>query len=201
MAEAFINLTEGSGKKAHAWDRTIGANTVLDEFTLPGEYPLATYAIVASGLAWTTTQRDMLQVMAGSSLNVRIRRITITQIAGISAVGLREIVVYRLTSAGTGGTSITARPLDSADAAAGCTAMSKPTSNGTQGVEVLRRGAWWGTSATPSNPTLLTWEPPPGSKPLIIPAGTANGIALTNPVSDGSLQVTIMVEVVETSFV
>ena len=36
MSEAFINVTEGSGKKAHTNQRTIGANDVQDEYVVTG---------------------------------------------------------------------------------------------------------------------------------------------------------------------
>ena len=74
MAESFINQTEGSGKKSHTWDRTIGANTIQDEFVLPGEFPYTSYTIFANGVSIATANDHCLQIMAGASLPVRVRR-------------------------------------------------------------------------------------------------------------------------------
>ena len=67
MAEAFVNVTEGSGKKLHANDRSIGANTVLDEVMLLGENYLPSYLGVtsAASVSTATANSHLLQIMAG----------------------------------------------------------------------------------------------------------------------------------------
>jgi len=200
MAETFINLTEGSGKKAHAWDRTIGANTVLDEFVLPGEYPLATYTVIATAISIATVNDHVVQIMAGASLNVRIRRIKIHQRGLTSGVTMGAFDLYRLTTAGTGGSSITPAKRNNADSAAGATAMSLPSSKGTEGVQVDRLDlAIIQTAPITTGPVL--WEQHPSTEPLIIPAGTSNGLAIKSVVAAATATVDVVVEIVETSFV
>lgn len=203
MAEAFINLTEGSGKKAHAWDRTIGANTVLDEFTLPGEYPLASYTVYFSNISIATANDHVLQIMAGSSLNVRIRRIWYEQNGNATTAARDEITLLRLTTAGTGGTTVTPAKLDNGDSAAGATAMTLPTAKGTEGtilrgsVLIMRQAI--ATTGTQPEEGIL-WEQHPGMKPWIIPAGTSNGIAIKHVTAIAGANVNGFVDFVETSF-
>ena len=78
MAESIVQVTEGSGKKLHTFNRTIGANSVEDEVVLLGENYLASYMIVAAASA-ATANSHVLQIMAGASLKVRVRRIEVQQ--------------------------------------------------------------------------------------------------------------------------
>jgi len=199
MAETFVNVTEGSGKKLHAWDRTIGANTVLDEFTIPGEYPLATYTVQAQAVSGATAASHLMQLMAGASLNVRIRRIYLHGIAATAGTVRFEIV--RLTTAGTGGTAVTARPYDSADSAAGAAGMTLPTVKGTEAAFTLWPITVGEAAAAPQTEANASgWQQVGNGKPIIIPAGTANGIALK---CSGLAATTfdVVIEFVETSFV
>lgn len=205
MAEAFVNVTEGSGKKLHAWDRVIGANTVLDEFTLPGEYPLATYLISASGISAATLNDHVLQIMAGASLNVRIRRIWAWQAALAGAAGTVALQVLRLTTAGTGGTAITPARADNGDAAAGANAMTLPTAKGTESTVLVPNRRAGVVAAQPTNPNavpMVVYEENPlqRAKPIVIPAGTANGIAVKATGNVAGLTLDLWAEIVETSF-
>jgi hypothetical protein len=202
VAEAFVNMTEGSGKKAHAWDRTIGANTVLDEFMLPGEYPLASYTLRFSQISGATSADHLLQIMAGASLNVRVRRVVVKQHAAPAAVSANELQIVRLTTAGTGGTAVTPGKLDTADAASGTTGMTLPTAKGTESTILYTESIWLGTAAIPvRDPFRIDPYVLEGIKPILIPAGTANGIAIKITTGVASLTLSGWVEFVETSFV
>jgi hypothetical protein len=203
MTETFVNVTEGSGKKLHHDLKTIGANDVLDEYVLPGEYALASYFVSPLAAVSVATANDhALQIMAGSSLKVRIRRIRWEQNGNATTGAIGNVELFRLTSAGTGGTAVTPRPFDTSDAAAGCTAMTLPTAKGTEGVLLARIAFAYrqtvATSGAQTNP-VWEWTQLPGTKPLIIPAGTTNGIALKVSGNTGAT-VIINVELVETSF-
>lgn len=204
MAESLVQVTEGVGKKLHTWSRTVGANTVEDEFMLPGEYPLATYTIVADAVSLATAASHTLQIMAGAALNVRIRRIRFRQVANATAAVVGLIDLVRLTTAGTGGTAITPRPPDSADAAAGATAMTLPTVKGTEGVQlwgwrVMLRQAFLATAAQADEQP--DWVPAPSAKGFLIPAGAANGVAIKSTGGVAGATVSIYVDIVETAFV
>jgi hypothetical protein len=204
MSESSINVTEGSGKRLHAWDRTIGATLVQDQFMLPGEYPLASYETHAIGASTAVANDHSLQVMAGASNYVRIRRIRVEQLASATTAAICNFQILRLTTAGTGGSVMTPRPWDSGDTAATATSMQVPTAKGTEGVELLRfaiamRQAVSGT-ASPADDPVWEWAQLPGQKPLIIPAGTANGICVKNTTAVAAATVMVSVEFVETAW-
>lgn len=182
MAESLIVV---GAKNAHTFNRTIGANSVEDEVVLLGENYLASYTVgfdAASSIA--TGGKHVIQVMAGASLKVRIRRIEIWQQAIATTGGYANFRLMRLNSAGTGGSAQTPQSLDSSDSAAGATAMTLPTVNGGESTAVAILSAWayavQTIGASPAYPTpMVVWDfDRPRSKPLIIPAGTANGIAV-----------------------
>jgi len=196
LAEASVAITAGSGTNLHTNTRTISATTMHEEFTLPGEYPYATYILYAAGISAATAASHVAQIMAGSSLNVRIRRITVQQL--VAPTGAVRLEIARLTSAGTGGGAITARPLDSADSAAGATGMQLPTVKGT---EALIIGSLLPNMVSAvGTATKWEWTQRPNGKPIIIAAGTSNGIALK---SSGLATATVdwEIEFVETAYV
>lgn len=204
MAESSVNVTEGSGKRLHTYDRTISATLIQDQFMLPGEYPYASYSIVSGFTSTATTSSHLLQIMAGSSLNVRLRRLRVEQVANATGAALLSFEVMRLTTAGTGGTVITPGKYDTADAAAGATAMTLPTAKGTESTTlvwavIIMRQAILTTGTQPEE--TYEWEQHPGMKPIIIPAGTSNGLAVKigNGIAAGTVVVTA--EIVETAFV
>lgn len=205
MAESTIEVTAGSGTKIHAWSRTVGANTVLDEVTLPGEYHGATYTVSASGMSTATASSHLLQIMAGSSLNVYIRRIRIEQLANATTAALNSYLLIRLSSAGTGGTSLTPAPLDTSDSASGATAMTLPSAKGTETTEIRRetlvmRQAFLTTATQPEETITWEWLPTHGVKALRIPAGTSNGICVKNGSAVAAGTVIVYVEFVELSY-
>jgi hypothetical protein len=199
MASGIVQVTEGVGKKLDTWSRIIGGNTVEDEFVLPGEFPYASYTAVATGVSSATAASHMMQIMAGAGLNVRIRRIRVNQLAAAGGVNTIDLSIVRLTTAGTGGTVITPSKLDNGDAAAGATAMTLPTVKGTEGAILWDESMWVGTAAIPPSNGRWEWVQHPGSKPIIIPAGATNGIAIKNTAL-ATATFSITVELVETSF-
>lgn len=204
MAQSSINVTEGSGKRLNTWDRTISSVLVQDQFVLPGEYPLASYTISAAPVSNATASDHLLQIMAGSTNYVRIRRIWIEQLASATAVTLNSLLLLRLTTAGTGGTSITPSKLDLGDAAAGATAMTLPTAKGTESTEIRRTALVYRQTiaSTATQPEeSIDWKFGEGAlKPLIIPAGTSNGIVIKNGSAVASATSIIFVELVETAW-
>jgi hypothetical protein len=179
---------------------TENSQVVLDQKTIQGEQYLASYAIATASVSMSGANIHLLEIMAGASLNVRIRRIEVWEsVAGSSLIGLFSI--YRLSSAGTGGTAYTPSPLDTSDAPSGATAMTLPTVKGTEGV--LMHAA----SASTSNTSLIRmgllyevdFDRDLRVKPVIIPAGTSNGIAIKS-ITTSTTQVYVNVWFTETSF-
>ena len=202
MAEGIVQVTEGAGKKLHTWNRTIGANSIEDEFTLPGEFPYATYSVIAGQVSTATANSHLIEIMAGATLPVRIRRISVIQTAAPGAVTLSQLQLFRLTTAGTGGTVVTPQKYDNADAASGATCMTLAAVKGANGAQLWERPFMYGTAAIPPGAlSIWNWEQLPNEKPIIIPAGATNGIAIQNPVAVAVATVGITIEFVETNFV
>jgi hypothetical protein len=204
VAQSSVNVTEGSGKRLDTWDRTISAVLVQDQFMLPGEYPYASYTVVAEAVSVATANDHVLQIMAGSTNYVRIRQIKIEQSANATGAGAKSLQILRLTTAGTGGTAITPSKLDLGDAAAGATSQTLPTVKGTESTLVMStimvfRQAISATAGGQLDDD-FTWVQKPNQKPLIIPAGTSNGIAIKIINATAGASVTVNVEFVETAF-
>lgn len=203
MPESTVQVaTGGTGPKLHTWQRTVGANNVEDEFTILGEYPLATYSVAAAAVSTVTAASHLLQIMAGGSLNVYVRRIWVSQNNMATAASSMRVQLIRLTSAGTGGSATTPAPYDTSDAASGATAMTLPTVKGTEG-----------TSLRIDNFQLIQTAPVGGgpngyaldftghhAKAIRIPAGATNGIAIKNVDAIAGAGLNVVVEIVEASF-
>lgn len=198
MAEAFVNVTEGSGKKLHAFDRTIGANTVLDEVVLLGEPYLAHYTVTASNVSTATVNDHLVAIQAGANNKVRIRRIRIYQQALAGAAATLRVTVHRLTAAGSGGGAVTPAPFDTADSAAEATAATLNSVKGTEGAALFQMSMPL-AAATPI-PDGIEWLQVPGVKPIVIPAGTANGVAIKVTAAVATATVNLFVDLTESSF-
>jgi hypothetical protein len=138
--------------------------------------------------------------MAGASLNVRIRRIEVYQsTGGTSVVG--DFLIYRLSSAGTGGTVLTPSPLDPSDAGSGATVMTLPSAKGTEGVLIHSTSS--NTSSTSTIPMgkmfEIDFDRELRMKGLIIPAGASNGIAIKS-ITSSTANVFVDVWFTETAF-
>lgn len=203
-AESLVQVTEGSGKKLHTMSRTIGANTTEDEVVIFGEPGLASYTTFVNGASTAVANTHLIQIMAGASLNVRIRRIEVHQAAAATAAVLADIRVIRLTTAGTGGTSALRQPLNPSAAAAGATAQSVPTAKGTEGNHMAIARPYLiqtiGASTPFVNPVAVWDFDRLRAEPLIIAAGVANGICVSNQAAYAAATVSILVWFDESSF-
>lgn len=203
MSQSSINLTEGSGKRIHTFDQTIASTLVQDQFVIPGEYPIASYNAIAAGISIATINDHQLQIMAGSTNHVRIRRITIEQSGNATTASVLSIIVVRLTTAGTGGSSVTPARYDNGDAASGATAMTLPSSKGTESTELQRTALLMRQTVATAGAQYddkYEWVQSANVKPIIIPAGTSNGIAIKNLAAVAAATVTINVEFVEVPY-
>lgn len=208
MPESLVQVTEGSGKKLHTISRTIGANTVEDEVIIVGEPFLAAGSATNLGgttVSAATANSHLIQLMAPAGLNVYVRRIRLYQIGLATTAAIAELAVFRLTTAGTGGTALTPEPLDTTDTMT-ATAMTLPSSKGTEGARPIWHGTTQfiqtvGTGGAGPNPLLADIEfDTLKLKSLRIPAGTANGIALKNITAVAGATCIVLVEFTEANY-
>lgn len=199
MTESFVQVTEGAGKKLHTKQRSIGANTVEDEVVLLGEQYLPSYVVVASAQSVASGANPPLVLMAGTSLKLRIRRIRI-ELRAAAAAGVVDISIRRCTSAPTGGVAITPVAFDTADPAPGATAMSAPTGGAVASTQI-ERAVLHATSAAPQSARpFWEWAQLPNQKPIIVAAGTSNGLRIEISTGVASGSATVTVEFDEASF-
>lgn len=204
MSQSYVPFLDSADatRKFHTNQRSNGSDTVEQYIQLEGEPYLASYRVnTSTAVALATANSHLLQIMAGASLRVGIRRITVYQAVNASAIAINQWGVYRLTTAGTGGTSITPASLDPADAASGATAMTLPSSKGTESTLIEYRHATLHTTAATVdlNPLAIFDFTTERTKALWIAAGTSNGIALKNISSDAAGTVRIVAELVESA--
>jgi hypothetical protein len=203
MTTSAIAVTPGSGANIWTDQRTVSAVAREAQYVLLGEPALATYSVIAEEISIATAADHVLQIMAGASNYVRIHYIMVEQAANATTAAARAIELVRLTTAGTGGGAVTPRPFDTGDAAAGATAMTLPTVKGTEGVKLLRahllfRQAVAATAAQIDD--IWEWTAHPRGKPIIIPAGAANGIAIKNVTATAAATANVTVIFTETAW-
>jgi hypothetical protein len=198
--ESNIGVAEGTPtKQIHTVQRSVSAVNVEDQLVVPGEPWKTTYTIIASAISTATAASHLLQIMAGGTLYTRIEKVRIKQVANAGGVAMLALQAFRLTSAGTGGGVVTARPHDSADAAFSGAAMTLPTVKGAEGVQLdlydfpLR-------AAIAANEQEHVWTLPEDAKPWIIPAGVANGICFKAAAGVATSTISIVVTLSETSY-
>ena len=204
MAQSDIQVTAGSGTRLRTATKSISGQTRHEEYGHLGEPDEATYTASAASVSWATANDHTFQLMAGSSLNVYVRRIQVWQ-AGLATTAIIVTgTILRLTTAGTGGTARTPAPLDTTDGASGATVMTLPTAKGTEGVTLYNETVYC-LQTVPTSAYFETcifdvdYERLRG-KALRIPAGTANGIALKNLTAVAGMSVTFTVTFSEASY-
>jgi hypothetical protein len=198
----YISVTEGAGKKLAADTYQENGQVVLDQKVLIGEQYLPTYSIApnsTTGIASDVANSHIFEIMAGASLNVRIRSFRIIATTMPAAATGVIFQVLRLSTAGTGGSALTPAPYDTADTA-GATAMTLPSAKGTETTFLFAYEIGFPAALPVNNSYEWAWTPPINGKPIIIPAGTTHGICLKNLGAPVGSRVTFYVEIVETSF-
>lgn len=202
MTRTYINSAGGSDYKRWAVERTDGGDTVVAFMGVEAEPEIASYRTSSStAAAISSANSHILQVMAGASLRVGIRKVTVYQVAAANASASIQMAAYRLTTAGTGGTAVTPAPLDPADAASGAAAMILPTAKGTEGTLIEYRQGQINTAASSIGlqPVAVFDFTTGRTKPLWIAAGTSNGMAIKVISSDSTCTLRCVAELVETS--
>ena len=203
MTVSTIGVADASSpdKYLHTNQRTISSTAREDQYVLPGESAYPTYNANAAGVSVATNSDHVMQVMGDGSNYCRLRRIFIIPNALPAAAAGINFYLYRLSTAGTGGTSVTPAPYDTADTYGGG-AMTLPSSKGTEGTLVSIIGSLWLPSAVAASSETphITWTPPPDAKPIIFGTATSNGIAVKVINGVASVAVNINIEFIVTSY-
>ena len=200
MTTSAIAVTEGAGKNIWTESRIVSAVTREAQVVLIGEPALPTYTVSAVSTSAITTGAHLVQLMAGASLYVRVTKINISQRGATSGVATYQgLSLYRLTTAGSGGTAITPSRFDRGDAVASATAQTLPTAKGDEG-DLLW---YWNLTCEATRPwvrEMWSWEASPRCKAIVIPPGTADGIALKLGTGVATVSYDIVIEFTETAW-
>jgi hypothetical protein len=97
---------------------------------------LSTYDAAIAGVAVAASATNVFTIAGASGKVIRVRQVRVSGIQG-SAAGVHNVLLYKQSSADSGGTSssVTAVPTDSAFAAASATVLSY-TANPTVGTQI-----------------------------------------------------------------
>ncbi len=113
---------------------------------------------------------------------------------------LGAIELYRLSTAGSGGGAVSARPFDSADTNPyGGTIQTLPSSKGTEGNRLWFDKIWL-TNSIAAQPNSIEWVARDNMKPIIIGSATTDGIAIKITTGIASATVDINVEFTVTPY-
>lgn len=203
MGNSYFTIDEGVDKNIATFSRTVDAATVHTQKVAADEPFLESYNVVVTGtVAISTANSHILQIMAGGTFRVSLRRIVIWQVGNANATAKIQLQLLRLTSAGTGGTAYTPARLDPASGAAGCAGMTLPSSKGTESTIIDQ----WeplihATSTTVGvNPILdHYWDIDRVQTPYIT-AGTSNGLAFKCVPSDSTATLRMVATVTESGY-
>ena len=198
MTANQITYTEGAGAVLDAYSRTYGAGEQKVQKVITVHTDAPTYSIALCGIGIGTSTDHLLQLMNGASGVMIVTRVHVAQFALAGADAAWGFDLFRLTSAGTGGSSVAtsgANPVlvanDPGDSAfSGAAKYAVTSSKGTEGDQIARRRL---TIKTAQPTSYVEWTPAPGSKGIVVPAGTSNGIAVKNVTSVATATVDIMV--------
>lgn len=204
MTASSIQITAGSGTRLATNSYTEGGNTVHDEKFIPGEYPYPTYSVVINNISIATANDHVITINAGSSLNVRIRRIRLVQGVNATTAAVATFELMRTTTgAPSGGTAVTPAKFNTGDAASGATAMTLPSTKGTESTLIWREtfNAQQTSGVSPTgDKRIFEWIQQPNEGPLVILAGTTNGFAVKNINAIAAATVNGYIEFIETSW-
>lgn len=199
FARVFVSAYT-SGTATVAVTATDVTATDMDEVVGNSDKP--TYVACSPSEA-NTASSSAIECESGASKAHRVRALWVPQVGLQTSSGNRLLTLRRVSTAGSGGTSLTLAPVDSNDAAFTGLCRTKGTA-GTTGTTILTRHMWVPTSvANMANP-LPIWPPfTIGSatgttiKDLLIPAGTANGWEVNDAGASGGATFYICVAVTE----
>ena len=176
MTVSTIGVADADTPDKYLWteQRTVSSVAREAQYVLEGESAYPTYCANATNVSIATTADHVLQLMGDGTNYSRLKRVTIYPYFA-TADGTLRISLLRISSAGTGGTSVTPRPYDTADTYAGG-AMTLPSSKGTEGVTLQVWNAMIRGGTVKLDQPII-WEPPRGAKPIIFGTATTNGLA------------------------
>lgn len=199
MTQSAIGVSTGTDKYLNSNSRSIGGTAREEQVVLEGQSALPTYNIQVDDASVATANAHILQVMADGSNYSRLVRWSMEFTDDIpAAADILKVGLYRLSTAGTGGTTVNDAPYDTADSYSG-DMRTLPSSKGTEG-QLLQTVYLPILSTADPVARRYVWEPPPYGKPIVFGTGTSDGLAWKVIDNISSAAVTISAEIVTTPY-
>lgn len=194
--DAFIGADAGTQYKVDYWERSISSNTVEQQRIVIAESFMPTFvASNPNAISTATANSHLIQIMGSTINRVYLRRIRVYQLANAGSATMAAFQLLRLSSAGTGGTSLNNGAYDPSDTNSTAAVMTLPSAKGS---ETTNLGLWTGdilsVAATAGNDYVLDldWRDTKSKCPVIA-AGATTGLCLKllTAVASATVQVTI----------
>ena len=135
MSDSTIGVNVGTDENLHTDERTVGHG----QFVHPGESAYPTYSAIASNISIATSAAHVLQIMADGTNYTRLRRVWLTPTDDVPAsASVATLQIVRLSTAGTGGSAVTAQRLGAVGTYAG-DVRTLPSAKGTEGGVLFQR--------------------------------------------------------------
>lgn len=178
-SESVIQITDAAAatKYLHTSSRSYSGTTKEDQFFLKAQPVFATYRAYASAVSSATSASHLGFIQADGTNYTFITGFWIPQTTLAGSASTANIQWIRTSTAGSGGTAISAYPLDAGDTSPyGGTIQTLPSSKGTEGV-TLFGGPVGMVAAQPMN-ILNQWGYRFGfdEKPIVIGSAATDGI-------------------------
>lgn len=166
-------------KSEHTISTSIGGTTKEDKVVVSGEAYRSSYTALVTASAVTPSAAHMLAIEADGTNYIYITHMHMEQVALAGAATKMQMAGFRTTTAGSGGTASTARPLDTSTSAFGGLIRSIGT-KGTEGVQLLqaRIDLLAAQPTTGLSRPLWSWDMEERTGPIKIGNGTTDGFAL-----------------------
>lgn len=182
MAESVIGAEVNGttyNKNEHTISHSIGGTTKEDVVVVRGEAFRAAYSALVTASAVTPSAAHLLAIEADGTNYIYITHMEMDQVAMAGAATKMQLAGFRTSTAGSGGTASTARPLDTATSAFGGLIRSIGT-KGTEGVQLLQaRIDLLATQPTTGiNRPLWVWDADELTGPIKIGNAITDGFAL-----------------------
>lgn len=193
--ESFVQITQGDDAKLHTIERPLGVNSVHDSVMLAGEPYRATYTVVASAVSTALNAGRLLSIFAGPDLPVRLWFVSVSQQGLATAAGRADIFIQRIIVLGTPGTAASITKHDSSDPDPGFTAESLHQGSSMSGI-FAREGLTLAAAHPIIAPNAEFDFRGAHTKPIIIPPGVSNGLAIVIAagIAGGSVHIAAIVD-------
>lgn len=194
MSDASIKILDGDGatEYLHTDEKSYGGTNKNDQYTLLADSRRVTYTAVMEAVSCATSAAHVAILQADGTNYTKLWGIDIQQV-GLPTAALANFQILRTTTAGSGGTSISAYPMDGADTSPyGGVIQTLPSSKGTEGVMLLKRRISMVAALPVSSDQSWSWRADTNQKPITVGTANTGGVCLKIVTGIASLTVDVI---------